>query len=69
VFHDDLNTVTAKEFGYHLDGSSNNLGDNWDTDEPAANNHYVYETKGGKFKTADVNQEFSCVTCEMDAGQ
>lgn len=69
AFHDDLNTASATEFGYHLDGSSNLLGSNWDADEPAKDKHFVYETKGGKFKTADVNQDFSCVTCEMGTGE
>jgi hypothetical protein len=69
LFHDDLNTASATEFGYHLDGSSNLLGSNWDANEPAADKHFVYETKLGKFKTADVNTEFSCVTCEMGTGE
>lgn len=42
---------------------------NWDSNEPADNKHFVYETKGGKFKTADINTDFSCITCEMEAGE
>lgn len=68
ITHNDRNTITATEFGYYLDGSS--VSSNyWDSGEPAAGKHFVYETKAGKMKTTDENTNFTCTTCEIGTGE
>lgn len=40
VNHTDINSVTAEEFGYFLDGTKNSIK-NWDTGEPKGDKHFV----------------------------
>jgi hypothetical protein len=68
IDHDDLNTVSAVEFDRFLDGSQVPTK-NWDSSEPAAGKHFVYETSAGKWKTTDENTQFTCTTCEMGLGE